>query len=203
MRIAYVCADRGVPVFGRKGCSIHVQEVIRAFLAGGASVELIAARFGGSPPPDLAHVRLHRLSGDVEGTDTATRERASLRGNLALRRTLDRLGPVDLVYERYSLWSFAAMCWARRSRVPGLLEVNAPLIEEQAEHRTLCDRGAATRVAARTFAAAHALIAVSREVARWVARFPEAADRVHVIPNGVDPSRFAPGCGSNGFPPPA
>ena len=195
MRIAYVCADRGVPVFGRKGCSIHVQEVIRAFLAGGASVELIAARFGGSPPPDLAHVRLHRLSGDVEGTDTATRERASLRGNLALRRTLDRLGPVDLVYERYSLWSFAAMCWARRSRVPGLLEVNAPLIEEQAEHRTLCDRGAATRVAARTFAAAHALIAVSREVARWVARFPEAADRVHVIPNGVDPSRFAPGCG--------
>ena len=29
MRVAYVCADPGVPVFGRKGCSIHVQEVLR------------------------------------------------------------------------------------------------------------------------------------------------------------------------------
>ena len=40
MRIAYVSADLGVPVFGRKGCSIHVQEVIRALTAQGAEVEL-------------------------------------------------------------------------------------------------------------------------------------------------------------------
>ena len=32
IRVAYVCADPGVPVFGRKGCSIHVQEVLRALL---------------------------------------------------------------------------------------------------------------------------------------------------------------------------
>lgn len=32
MRIAYICADPGIPVFGQKGCSIHVQEVIRALL---------------------------------------------------------------------------------------------------------------------------------------------------------------------------
>ena len=30
MRLAYVCADRGVPVFGRKGASVHAQEVLRA-----------------------------------------------------------------------------------------------------------------------------------------------------------------------------
>ena len=29
MRLAYVSADPGVPVFGRKGCSVHVQEVVR------------------------------------------------------------------------------------------------------------------------------------------------------------------------------
>ena len=30
MRLAYICMDSGVPVLGRKGCSIHVQEVVRA-----------------------------------------------------------------------------------------------------------------------------------------------------------------------------
>ena len=30
MRLAYVCGDPGVPVWGTKGCSVHVQEVIRA-----------------------------------------------------------------------------------------------------------------------------------------------------------------------------
>ena len=32
MRIAYICADPGVPVCGCKGASIHVQEVIRALV---------------------------------------------------------------------------------------------------------------------------------------------------------------------------
>ena len=30
MRVAYVCADRGVPVFGNKGSSVHVRAVIEA-----------------------------------------------------------------------------------------------------------------------------------------------------------------------------
>ena len=46
MRIAYICADPGVPVFGQKGCSIHVQEVMRALAARGAEVELWATRLG-------------------------------------------------------------------------------------------------------------------------------------------------------------
>ena len=40
MRIAYVCADHGVPVFGRKGCSVHVQEIVRAFTRRGVHVDL-------------------------------------------------------------------------------------------------------------------------------------------------------------------
>ena len=56
MRIAYVSADPGVPVYGRKGASIHVQEVIRALLARGIDVELLAARTGG-PAPSRAPAR--------------------------------------------------------------------------------------------------------------------------------------------------
>ena len=62
MRIAYVCADPGVPVFGRKGCSVHVQEMIRAFRRSGADVELFAARADDPLPPELEGVRVHRIA---------------------------------------------------------------------------------------------------------------------------------------------
>ncbi len=61
MRVAYVCADPGVPVFGKKGCSVHAQEVIRSLRGRGASVELFARRLGGDPPPGLQAVPVHRL----------------------------------------------------------------------------------------------------------------------------------------------
>src|SRR5262249_29646448 len=134
MRIAYVCADLGVPVFGRKGCSIHVQEVVRALSEQGACVELFARRLDGEPPPGLETIPLHALPASPKG-DHTLREQAALRANDDVRALLEQEGPFDLVYERYSLWSFAAMEYARASGTPGLLEVNAPLIAEQAEHR--------------------------------------------------------------------
>jgi glycosyltransferase involved in cell wall biosynthesis len=190
MRIAYVCADQGVPVFGRKGCSVHVQEVVRAFTQQGEQVELFTPRPEGEPPPGLETVPVHRLL-QAEGA-AADRERAALAANDALRGALECAGNFDLVYERYSLWSFAAMEHARAAGVPGLLEVNAPLIEEQAEHRTLVDRGAAEAVARRAFRSAAVLVAVSTEVADYLRGYPGTRGRVHVVPNGVNPDRFPP-----------
>jgi glycosyltransferase involved in cell wall biosynthesis len=192
MRIAYVCADLGVPVFGRKGCSIHVQEVVRALSHQGACVELFARRTEGDPPSRLGKIRLHALPA-IPGGDHARREQAALAANDDMRALLEQEGPFDLVYERYSLWSFAAMEYAQASRIPGLLEVNAPLIAEQAEHRILVDRAGAERVAERVFAAATALLAVSAEVAAYLKRFRGTRGRVHVVPNGVDPARFPAG----------
>lgn len=191
MRIAYVCTDQGVPVFGHKGCSIHVQEIIRAFIRQGGRVELFTPRPEGEPPPGLGAVRLHCLPRSFE-KDAAVRERASLAANDALHAALEREGPFDLVYERYSLWSFAGMEYARSAAVPGLLEVNAPLIEEQAEHRTLVNRGAAEAAARRAFHSAGGLLAVSAEVAEYLAGYPETHGRVHLVPNGVNPDRFPP-----------
>jgi glycosyltransferase involved in cell wall biosynthesis len=73
--------------------------------------------------------------------------------------------------------------------VPGLLEVNAPLIEEQAKHRILVDRAAAERIAARVFQAATALLAVSDEVGDYLKSFTLTGS-VYVIPNAIDPERF-------------
>ncbi len=192
MGVAYVCADLGVPVFGRKGCSIHVQEVLRALVGLGAEVDLFASRIEDSAPADLNSIRVHEIPVRALG-GAASREQAALGANRHLRAALEYEEPFDLVYERYSLWSYAGMEYAQEAGVPRLLEVNAPLIEEQVRYRQLVDRSGAKHVAERAFAAASGLVAVSDEVAAYLNTYPEARGRIHVIPNGVNPSRFRPG----------
>jgi glycosyltransferase involved in cell wall biosynthesis len=190
MRIAYLSADPGVPVFGRKGASVHVQAVVGALAARGARVDLLTPRLGGVRPPALADVAVHELP-PVAGRTRPERERAALAANADATAALAAHGPFDLVLERYSLWSHAGMEHARRTGATGLLEVNAPLIEEQATHRSLHDRTAAEAVAVRAFAAADRILAVSDGVALHLAAHPAARGRIDVVPNGVDPARFA------------
>lgn len=192
MRVAYVCADPGVPVFGTKGSSVHVQEVVRALIARGAEVEIFATRFDGDAPEDLGAAGIHWLSALPKG-NIAARERASLGANRGLHAMLRGAGPFDLVYERYSIWSYAGMEYAQAEGIPGVLEVNAPLIEEQARHRGLVDRGSAEQVAQRVFNAASVISVVSSEVASYLKRYSGLDDRIHVVPNGVNAERFHPG----------
>ena len=188
MRIAYVCSDSGIPVFGQKGCSIHVQEVIRAFRHQGATVNLFASRLGDFPPADLADLTVHSLPPIPKGSQ-ALREKIALSINPSLWMELEQTGPFDLIYERYSLWSYSAMEFAQIMGIPGLLEVNAPLIDEQAQHRELVHRDEAELSAVRAFRAASGAIAVSQEVKHYLTRWG-IADKVHVIPNGVNQRRF-------------
>jgi len=192
MRVAYVCADPDVPVFGRKGASIHVQEVIRALVRRGVHVELFAVRLGGKTPPDFHSVSIHSLP-PIPRADHTTWRRAALAVNEVVRIALERRGPFDFVYERYSPGSYAGMEYAQTAGIPGLLEVNAPLIGEHAEHRGFVCCADAERAADRAFRAATALLAVSEEVAACLESHPAARGRVHVVPNGADPDRFRPG----------
>lgn len=188
--IAYVCADAGIPVFGTKGASIHVQSVIRSLIKQGHRVTLFATRFDGPVPPGLDAVRCIQLPAIPKGTPEE-RAHACLRGNDDTLRLLDAHAPFDLVYERYSLWSDAGMRWAAAQAVPGLLEVNAPLIDEQRTHRTLVMPDRAEEIARSAFTQATALLPVSPGVAEYLAAWTPHRDRIHVIANGVDPDRFA------------
>jgi glycosyltransferase involved in cell wall biosynthesis len=192
MRMAYVSADQGVPVFGSKGCSVHVQEVLRVLVGLGIEVDIFSPRIEGDPPQALERSRVHSLPRAV-GTDRRYREESALAANENLSRALERQGPFDLIYERYSLWSFAAMRYARDQSIASVLEVNAPLIEEQAEHRGLCDRASAERVAEDVFADATILVAVSSRIAEYLSSYRGTEGRVHVVPNGVNPDCFRPG----------
>jgi glycosyltransferase involved in cell wall biosynthesis len=192
MKIAYVSADLGVPIFGHKGCSIHAQEVLSAFLRRGDQVDLFSPSSEGERPAILKSLILHSLPRPPKG-DPAAREQALIASNASLQSELQRAGAFNLVYERYSLWSYAAMEFGQSMGVPTVLEVNAPLIEEQAQYRVLIDRTGAGQVAERAFRAATALLAVSDEVAGWLERFPTARKKIHVVPNAIRPERFPEG----------
>lgn len=189
MRLAYVCLDPGVPVFGRKGCSIHVQEVIRSLQRRDIEVDLYATRIGGEAPVELEELRVHQLPKLPKG-DPALREEAAMAINPVLEKLLEDDGPYDLVYERHALWSSSAMEYAHKQGIPGLLEVNAPLIDEQQKYRDLIHVEEAQIFADRSFQNASAMMAVSDGVATWLKNRPAARGRVHVIANGVNTSRF-------------
>ncbi len=193
MRVAYLCADPGVPVFGYKGCSVHVQEVLRAWINQGATVELFAARAGDSCPKFLENVNFHAIP-VASSANVAERESQLQAANKPLREALSAAGPFDLIYERHALWSYAGMEWARDQRVPGILEVNAPLVDEQAKYRRLLDREGAEQATYRAMDAAGAAIGVSRQVADYIVKYRGRSSGVHVIPNGVNPERIRSDC---------
>lgn len=188
-KIAYVCADPGIPVFGIKGAAIHVQSVIGQLLKRGFEVDLFSPRVEGLPPSNLgtAKLKVHRLPGGEPHGSAADRELSCTAANRDLAEALEASGPYDLVYERYSIWSHAGLETARQRGWPSVIEVNAPLIEEAARHFTLVHRELAQQSMERALNAAGHIVAVSREVAQAIGR-PSAV----VVPNGVDHERFRP-----------
>ncbi len=190
MRVAYICADPGIPVFGTKGASVHVQEVIKGMLTMGLEVTLFAQRLGGDIPESLKTLKIRNFSA-LPKDSAEIRARAALDANADVERLLESEGPFDMVYERYSLWSNAGMSFAKRHHAVGILEVNAPLIEEQKKHRELPLEAEAQRIAEYVFSNADAMIAVSPGVKQYLETFEQAKGRVHVIANGVDLKLFA------------
>lgn len=191
-RIAYVCVDPGVPVFGTKGASVHVQEIIRAWRARGAEVHLYCVRTGDHLPADLADLPVTCIKVKGSGGEAAAREAAQqeVSTRLADRIILDG---ADLVYERYSLFSTTLAQVHAATGAPGVLEVNAPLIEEQAEHRVLVDAAGAEQALRRQVHAAAGVACVAEPVADWVrTRVPDLAApvKVSVVPNGVNTDRI-------------
>ena len=205
MRIAYVCCDRGVPIFGTKGASVHVRELCSALDAAGHEVLIVAPRTGGRRPdgfrPTLAELTLEPedeaacsfLADDDAAGPTAAREVRSLVYSAGLRFRLTSLlrdFGADVVYERYALFATAGASAARALGVPHILEVNAPLSQEHAAHRGLAFTHAAREVERAILCGADRVLAVSGGVAAWAETRGVAPARLSVVSNGVDPARF-------------
>lgn len=207
MRIAYVNADCGIPVFGDKGAAVHVREMVRAFRGIGCETRLLATRLGSGDRGDLAGVtELVEAPGRAAfGGDPAGREgkeRAHLAAASAVEQRLAQLHaarPLDMIYERYSLWSAASVRAGARLGIPVVVEVNAPLVEEQATYRRLALGETARALEAEVFANASALVVVSEGLRGYVVDRGARPERVQVLSNAVDLTRFNPAAAPAGL----
>jgi glycosyltransferase involved in cell wall biosynthesis len=206
MRIAYLSTDFGVPIRGTKGASVHVRQLVSALTRRGHDVVVVTPNDGpaGETPfpilampfaatPALLHAALadeqvcagNRLAKDLRNLFYSL----WLEGSAAA--LLDDFQP-DLLYERYALFGTAGLGLAQRRGVPLLLEVNAPLVEEQREHRGLSLPEVAVAAQRLVFAGADELLVVSRWLADYAQAHGAAAARVTVVPNAADPELFRP-----------
>ena len=196
MKVAYVCVDPGIPVFGTKGASVHIQEVVREFLARGHDVTVYATRIGDDVPADLAHLKVVPFK--VAKGEPAVRERAQQDASSAITERILADG-TDLVYERYSLFSTVLARVTAALDADGVLEVNAPLIDEQRKHRDLVDDLGALAALRAQVHGASATICVSDMVRDWVRRHTDG-DRIHTVANGVSVGRIQPQPEADGAP---
>jgi glycosyltransferase involved in cell wall biosynthesis len=206
MRIAYICTDVDIPVFGHEGCSIHIREVTNAFVELGHDVSLYASWLGGAKPPDMrAPVVPIEPSGPDAAAWTAIEQEPIVANNYLDRdlksvlanEWLQKLaGPLfererpDFIYERYSLFGWGGLVLSRRYGVPLIIEVNTPLRQEQDGYERFTLVRTAERMDREILQGADACIVVSSVVGDWVQSCGVPAERVLVIPNGVSAARF-------------
>ena len=185
-----MCADAGIQLPSQGGAALHFQDVADALTRAGH--EVVAVCTAGSGEVRSAAKTVRVPVGEARGP--LNRELASLGLNAGLAAAVaatHRERQLDGVLERYSLWSYAAAGFCERERVPLLLEVNAPLIDEQKRHRKLVLEQVAVLIRSLVAARASRVFAVSDEIAREYRSFTRAP--VEVLPNGVDVRLFQPG----------
>ena len=172
---------------------IHIAEMQRAFRERGhevIEVALVAAGAEAKATGDGGRPRgLSRLAdGLARHLPAALREGMELAYNLVAYRRLARVlrqERPDFVYERYAANTFAGLLAARRHGVPFVLEVNAPLAREKAEHDGLRFQRLTRAVERRLCAGADVTIAVTAALADLLEADGAPAGRTVVMPNGV------------------
>ncbi|HKO25669.1 MAG TPA: glycosyltransferase family 4 protein, partial [Chloroflexota bacterium] len=207
MRIAYLCADFGIPIRGHKGASVHVREMVAALAAQGHDVRVFAPNPGkgtslAAPLHTISSTGLpdacSRVARHVAGWrhPRLDKEARELAYNLTLYRHIHaQVGGwrPDAVYERYSLFNLAGLALARWLGVPHLLEVNAPLRHERARTKGLALDAVARLVERRLFGASDAVLTVTTALRHYALEQGAPPARTLVLPNAVDTRRFAPG----------
>jgi len=201
-------------VLGHKGGAVHVRELVAAFERAGHRVVLAAQMLNKSPwerpaevatpllqirpgPAAMAAVQAFKEFNELLGVENPLPgELRRILYNADLQADLKRRfenEPPDLIYERASLYATAGVALARSLDVPLILELNAPLALEQSAYRNSGLAELAALAERFTLTHADAVIVVSSALREHALACGVARDRVHVLPNGVDPAAFHQG----------
>jgi glycosyltransferase involved in cell wall biosynthesis len=173
------------------GQAVHIREMQSAFVRCGHEVREVALVRSGSPGGRRSPIEA--LWGGVPGFARELAEHVyNLAGRRAIALAISEFRP-DLLYERYALSTTCGAAAAARARIPFVLEVNSPLVEEVSATRGLALRSLARRAERKVLRSAEVVAVVSGALRDWAIASGVEPRRVVWTPNGVDPARFAPG----------
>ena len=185
MRILYHHRTRS-----KDGQFVHIEEMIGALRANGHEVIIVA-------PPSA---ETESFGSDAGGVALLKRylpkwfyEIMELGYSLVAYRRLAaavKLHKPDCLYERYNLFLPAGIWLARKYKLPMLLEINAPILEERSRYDGLSMTRLARWSQAYAWRNADMVLPVTRVLGDIVAGYGVAADKIVVIPNGINAARF-------------
>lgn len=96
----------------------------------------------------------------------------------------------DCLYERYNLFLPAGVWLKRKYKLPMLLEINAPILEERQRYDGLSLTGLARWSQAYAWKGADIVLPVTRVLGDMVQAYGVPAEKIVVIPNGINGARF-------------
>lgn len=135
------------------------------------------------------HLAAMREAFTVQGAAVVALDEAD---EAKVEERLAALGAIDLVYERYALGKARGARYCRARGIPLVVEVNAPLAEEETRYRGAAEAAEWGVRDRELFADAALVIAVSSEVAKYALARGARPECTHVRANGVDTARFRP-----------
>ncbi len=178
-------------IASRDGQSVHMDEMIAAFRDLGHEVVLVGpplherSAFGGQSRM-VAWLKRFLPAAVYEILETGYNIKAYVRLRAAYRAHRP-----DVIYERYNLYTLAGVWLKKTHGVPLVLEVNAPLAEERTRYGGLSLRRLALWTERAAWRGADYVLPVTEVLAGHVRRAGVPDQCIRVIPNGIDPKRFA------------
>jgi glycosyltransferase involved in cell wall biosynthesis len=176
----------------KDGQAVHIEELIGALRELGHEVRVVAPDIGHGDGMGDDATWVHKLKAALPKALYELLELAySLVAYRRLRAAADDFKP-DFIYERYNLFLLAGTMLRSKLGIPLLLEVNSPLAEERGRFSGGLGLPWLARWAERrAWRNADFVLPVTRVLAGHVAAAGVPAERIVVIPNGINRAHFA------------
>jgi glycosyltransferase involved in cell wall biosynthesis len=181
----------------KDGQAVHIEEMVHALRQRGHEVRVVAP----------AAAREHGMGGTVgwvqrlrQALPKAVYELLELAYSWVAYRRLAQAArefQPDVLYERYNLFLLAGVLLRRRTGIPLLLEVNAPLADERRQFGGLGLPAMADWAERLAWRSADVVLPVTAVLADHVRDRGVPDSRIEVVPNGINLALFQAGQGAN------
>lgn len=177
-------------VASRDGQAVHIDEMIEAMEVLGHEVFVVCPRVSrresiGSEGGIVPYLKRYIPRAFYEILELAY----SVVAFVKLSHAVMKFKP-DCIYERYNLYMVAGVWLKKLTRLPMLLEVNAPVLDERAKFDGIALPGLARRAERYVWKNADIVLPVTQVLGDRIASEGILDSKIKVIPNGINPKRI-------------